>query len=189
MSNETNKLSPQQSLDLIASMINQAKGNVRNNSFYFLLWGWIIVAANLGVYTLLKIEYQNPYLIWLIVIPGWIVSIMWGYKKSKVEQTKSHLDNVNTVVWISYGVFAITIPFFGQFINYQINPVILLVGGLCTFISGFIIRFNPSLVGGAVIFCSGLTSFFVHQEIQLLIAAVAIALGYLIPGYMLKSQH
>ena len=189
MSNETNKLSPQQSLDLISSMINQAKGNVRDNSFYFLLWGWIIVVANLGVYTLLKIEYHSPYLIWLIVIPGWIISIFWGYKKSKVARIKSHLDKVNTVVWISYGVFAITIPFFGQFINYQINPMILLVGGLCTFISGIIIRFNPLLVGGVVIFCAGLVSFFVHQEIQFLIAAVAIALGYLIPGYMLKSQR
>lgn len=29
-------LSPQQSLELISEMINQAKGNVRENSFYYL---------------------------------------------------------------------------------------------------------------------------------------------------------
>ncbi|MFN8691848.1 MAG: hypothetical protein ACK5XL_17800, partial [Cyclobacteriaceae bacterium] len=65
MNTENDKLSPQQSLELIQSMINQAKGNVRDNSFYYLLWGWVLVATHLGSYALHIIEFDYPHIVWL----------------------------------------------------------------------------------------------------------------------------
>ncbi len=188
METKNDNLSAQQSLDLIASMINQAKGHVRNQSFYYLFWGWVIVTANLGAYLLFKIKYHSPYWIWLIVIPAWLISIAYGYKQSNQARSATHIDKINMALWISYGVFATTIPFLGQWINYQINPIILMVGGICTFTSGVVLRFNPLQIGGIIIFASGIISFFVNPELQLLVAATAIALGYLVPGYILKAQ-
>lgn len=189
MNNETEKLSPQQSLDLITSMINQAKGNVRNNSFYYLFWGWVLIIAHLGSFLLSKIDFGYPFVVWLIVIPAWIVSFMYGSRQTKKQsRATTHLEKINITLWISFGVLAIVIPFFGSFINYHINPIILLLGSMATLTSGVILKFKPLLLGGVTFFVFGLASFFFANEHQSLLSALAIALGYLVPGYLLKSQ-
>jgi hypothetical protein len=189
MKTETDKLNPQQSLDLIAEMINQAKGNVRDNSFYYLFWGWVLIAVHLGSFTLVQLDFAYPFAIWLIILPAWIVSFVYGSRQAKKEnRALSHLEKVNVLLWVSFGVLAVVIPFFGAFINYQINPVILLVGSMATLTSGAIIKYRPLMLGGLVIFFFGLGSFFFTHQQQSLISAVAIALGYLVPGYMLKFQ-
>jgi len=188
---DTNKenLTPQESLNLITMMINQAKGNVRDSSFYYLFWGWVIVLADLGVFTLLKLGYAHAYTVWLIVLPAWIITIIYSVRRSKSSSfVPTHLGRINTMLWVTYGIFACTLPFLGGFINYQINPVILMVGGMAATTSGSIIRFKPLMFGGLVLFLGGVVSFFIPRGYQELLAAFSIALGYLVPGYMLKSQ-
>ena len=189
MNTETEKLSPQQSLDLISEMISQAKGSVKHNSFYFLFWGWILLAANLGVFILIRINYPSPYMVWLITIPAWIITLVKGVRQAQHVRVSTHLDKINGVMWISYGVFALLMGFaFGRFINYQINAVLLLVGGLCVFVSGFIIRFKPVSIGGIVLFCAGGLCFFTDAAYLNLVAAAGVAFGYLVPGYLLKKS-
>jgi hypothetical protein len=189
MSNETEKLSPQQSLDLITQMINQAKGNVRDSSFYYLFWGWILISAHIGSFILNRMEFDYPYAVWLIVIPAWIVSFVYGSRQSKKHnRTITHLEKVNITLWVCFGILAVVIPFFGSFINYQINSIILLFGSLATVTSGVILKYRPSMVGGGVFFVGGILCFFLSGEAQSLLSAGTIALGYLVPGYMLKSQ-
>jgi uncharacterized membrane protein YfcA len=184
MSNETEKLSPQQSLDLIQAMINETKGNVRDNSFYYLFWGWVLIVAHVGSFTLSKIEFEYPFAVWLIVIPAWIISFVYGSRqRNKQKRTTTHLERVNITLWVSFGVLAVVIPFFGSFINYQINPMILLVGSMATLASGVILKFKPF-----IFFVFGLSCFFFSNEHQSLLSALAIALGYLVPGYLLKLQ-
>jgi hypothetical protein len=189
METKNNKLSPQQSLDLIQEMINQAKGNVRDNSFYYLFWGWILIAAHVGSFVLNRIDFDYPFAVWLIVIPAWVVSFLYGTRQTKKQnRTSTHLEKVNISLWVSFGIIAVVIPFFGSFINYQINPVILLVGSMATLTSGVIIKYRPLMIGGGILFIGGLLSFFLSKEMQSLASAAAIALGYLVPGYLLKSQ-
>ncbi|MEQ9412223.1 MAG: hypothetical protein RIF39_00260, partial [Cyclobacteriaceae bacterium] len=87
MTQETDNLSPDQSLDIIQSMISQAQGNIRKNSFYFILWGWVAVFANCGMYVMIKFTtIPNPQWIWLITIPAWIVSYIYGKRQGKKER-------------------------------------------------------------------------------------------------------
>lgn len=188
MEHETEKLSPQQSIDLITEMISQAKGNLRENSFYFLFWGWVMVIANLGVFALLQIQFPYAYWVWLIVVPAWIVSIVYSVRRAKSSRVATHLDQIAATLWISFGIIAITFPIFGKFINYQINPVILLAGSVATVTSGAILKYNPLRIGGVVMFVSGLISFLVGSHWQPLLAAFAITAGYILPGYQLKRQ-
>lgn len=69
MPHQPENLTAEQSLDIIAAMIREAKRNVRSNYFFFLFWGWVIAIANLGVFVLQKLEVEQPYLIWAITIP------------------------------------------------------------------------------------------------------------------------
>jgi polyferredoxin len=189
MNTKDDKLSPQQSLDLITDMINQAKGNIQENSFYYLLWGWAIILAHLGSFVLTKLRFEYPFVVWLIVVPTWIISIVYGARQAKKQERPiTHLEKIYLTLLISFGIMATVIPLFGSFINYQINPIVLLICSMTTFTSGVILKFKPLVIGGITFFTFGLVSFFLSNEHQSLLSAIAIALGYLVPGYLLKSQ-
>ncbi len=186
---ESNKnLTAQESLDIITGMINQAKGNVKNNSFYFLLWGWVVAIANLGMYVLIQVNYSKPYLIWLLVVPAWIISMYTGFKKGRETRNVTHLDRVNAALWISFGIVVFTLIAFGYKINYQLNPLILLITSIPTLISGVILKFKPLIIGGILFWIFAIINFTLPIAYQNLIGAVAIISGYLIPGYMLKRK-
>jgi hypothetical protein len=181
-------LTAQESLEIITAMINQAKGNAKDNSVYFLLWGWLVIVANLISYTLHAINYNMPFLAWLVVIPGWGITIYIGRKHSGKIQNRTHLDRVTTALWISFSIVTLSLIFFGYKINFQLNPLILLLVSIPTFVSGIILKFKPLIVGGILFWFFGLINFFVPLEYQNLIGALAMICGYLIPGYLLKGE-
>jgi hypothetical protein len=189
MTSDKENLTARESLDLISSMIAQTKGNVDKNSFYFLLWGWTILLANLGVYTLIVFaDVKNPFMVWAITIPAAIVSGIYGARQEKNAVVSTHLDVISKWLWIGFGISTFIVVFFGKMINYQINPVISTLAAVPTFVSGVLLKFKPLKFGGIAFWILGIASFLVHNENQFLISALAIALGYLVPGYMLRAR-
>ncbi len=182
------KLDPNESLAIIAKMIYQAKGNVRNNGIHFLLWGWVVTIANFGMYALIQMEYSRPYLIWLITIPAAFLSMYFGFKQGRKSRVTTHLDKIYMWLWISFGIAIFTLVAFGFKINYQFNAIILLFTSIPTFLSGITLRFKPLIIGGILFWVFGILSFNVDYETQLLVGGVAIICGYLIPGYMLSNK-
>jgi hypothetical protein len=190
MNPESENLSPQQSLDVITSMITQAQGNMEKNSFYFLLWGWTIFIANLGVYALMKFtDYPYPFLFWLVALPSSVISAVYGSRQEKNAQVITHLDSITKWIWIGFGITTFIIVFFGRQIGWQINPVVLTFTAVPTFVSGVILRFNPLKYGGIAFWIFGILTFLVRDENQFLLAAAGIASGYLVPGYILRSRR
>ncbi|MFZ6010902.1 MAG: hypothetical protein ACOYXT_11210 [Bacteroidota bacterium] len=188
MKTESENLSARQSLDIITSMITQAKGNVQRNSFYFLLWGWVVAVANLGMYALTLLQYDRPYIVWVITIPAWIISLYKGFRQSREERISTHFDKISMWLWISFGICVFTLVAFGYKINYQLNPAILLLCAIPTFISGVILRFTPLMLGGASFWIFSIIDFLTPMESQPLVGAIAIICGYLVPGYLLKNK-
>jgi hypothetical protein len=186
---EENPLTAQESLDIITSMIREAKGNMKRNGFYFLLWGWVIIVANLGMYTLQKIGYEHYYVVWAITVPAWIISLVRGYRQGRAERITTHLDTVSMWLWLTFGVTIFTLVAFGSKINYELNPVILTISAIPTFLSGVVIRFKPLVFGGVSFWVFGIICFLTPQETQPLIGAVAILCGYIVPGYLLKTKE
>ncbi len=183
----SSELSAKESLDIITSMILEAKGNVQRNHFYFLLWGWIVTIANAGMYLLTKIGYEHPYIVWTITIPAWIFTIIRSVNKGKVASTRTHFDAISGWLWMAYGITIFILVAFGSRINYQLNPVILVLSAIPTLVSGVILRFKPLIAGGVAFWIGGMICFLVARDTQPLIGAVTIICGYLVPGYMLKN--
>ncbi|HYI77954.1 MAG TPA: hypothetical protein VEW65_10065 [Chryseolinea sp.] len=181
-------LTAAESLDIIAKMIQEAKGNVKRNSIYLLLWGFVTVAANLGMFIFIQIDYPRPYLIWLITIPAWIATLFIAFKQGKSKQTTSHLDTINASLWFSYGVTILAIVGFGFKINYQINPIVLVMSAVPAFVSGVIIKFRPLMLGGIFYLIFGVVCFLVDGPWQYLVGAIAVTAGFLIPGFMLQNK-
>ena len=185
---KTDQLSPHDSLALIASMIDQAKGTIQRNSFYFLLWGWVVAIANIGMFIWSKSGFPHPYMIWLITLPAWVITLIRAFRNRRKRPTKSHFDRISAALWMSFGIIIFTIVAFGFRINFQLNPVILLISTLPTLVSGVILKFRPLVVGGVSFWIFGVICFLIPFEYQPLIGAAAIISGYLIPGYLLKAR-
>lgn len=181
-------LTARQSLDIIAAMIQEAKGNVQRNNFFFLFWGWVVVLANLGMYALTMLDYQHPYGVWIITVPAWIYTLYKIFTTNKKERSISHFDRISARLWISYSITLFLLVFFGFKINFQLNPVILAISAIPTIVSGTVLNFKPLMIGGLAFWVSAVICFLVPMESQPLIGAVAIACGYLIPGYMLRNR-
>lgn len=181
-------LTTQQSLAIITEMINLTKGNIRNNSVYFLLWGSVIALANLGMFALLMAHYPRPYVVWIIVIPAWLITLYLGYRQSKRQRMATHLDRINMWMWLCFGVVIFTLVAFGKAVNYQLNPIILVISALPTLLSGVIIKFRPLVVGGVCFWICGALSFVLGSPWQPLLGALAVTVGYIIPGILLRIK-
>jgi hypothetical protein len=190
MENRKESLNPQQSLDLITAMIQEAKGSLQKSSFHFLLWGWTIIVANLGVYVLLKYtDVKNPYLMFAITIPMAFVSAFYSIRQGKTKAVSTHLGEIHKWLWIGFGINCFLFSFLGKYIGWMVNPVIIILAAVPTFITGVILKFKPLMFGGIVFWVLGVALFFVSRENQFLLASLAIALGYLVPGYMLRKSE
>lgn len=187
---EEQTLSGQESLDIIHKMIAQAKGNFRDSSFYFLLWGWIVMAGSLGHYILLKFaSLKHPELAWSVVIVGIAWSFIRGIKDRAKSSVKTYTGNIYGIVWVTFLLNYFILIFFLPEINYYITPLVLLMAASSTFVSGSLMKFRPLQYGALCIWTGGIIAFMVSLPHQLLATAVAILLGYLIPGYMLKNNE
>lgn len=189
MKTDQENLTAKQSLDIITQMIQQAQGNAQKNSSQFLLWGWTVLLANLGMFALIQLHYPMPYLIWTITIPVCGISIYMGYKERKEQHTSTHLDGIVSWLWSGFGLCVFTVVFFSFKINFQTNPMVLIISTIPTLISGVILRFRPLLVGGFLFWAFGVVGFLTPFEYQNLVGAIAILCGYIIPGYMLKRKR
>ena len=73
-------------------------------------------------------------------------------------------------------------------INYNINPLIMMFAAMATFLSGIVLKFKPLKIGGILFWILAIVAFLSSYENQMLIAAISLVTGYLIPGYMLKNR-
>lgn len=184
------KLSPSESLDIISRAINQTKDNIKDQSFYYILWGWLISIASLCNYLLVVYtDFRQAYLPWLIAVPiGWIVSIVYSVKKERTKHYETYFDIFLKYLWVVLGISFIVVVFMS--LRLHINPTtfVLLLAGIGTLVSGLTLKFNPLSIGGIVLFGFAISSLFVDNSYTLLITTIAVVIGYLIPAYLLKNS-
>jgi hypothetical protein len=196
MENHEKEFTPEESLQLISQIIAKTRRNIKISSFYFILWGWITVFSSLTCFFLIKYmvsthqcRYINigAWMAWIVpAFIGLIISVGHAKKMDRSVKVKSQIGSIIKVLWYSNAV-VITI---GCFISYKLNfypaPLVLIIIGLSTFMTGYIIKFKPIIYGGTIFWLAGILSVFIQSDYQLLLTAVSIVAGYLVPGYMLK---
>jgi len=68
------------------------------------------------------------------------------------------------------------------------TPLILMLAGIATFISGGISKFNPFIFGGIMLEIGALlTAFVIAPEYHGLVFSASLFLGYLVPGIILRE--
>jgi len=181
------------SLKVIYETIENAKNNIRDNGFFYLLWGWLVLIASLLHYFLFNFtKFSYFYIGWPVLMTiGMIASIVYGIRLGKTSKVTTYLDTMLIYLWWSFTatvLLLLAITFTG-FISFEVmNPLIVILFSMCTFVSGGIMRFRPLIIGGLAGWILGGAEFFIDRDSQLLLTSLAIIVAYLIPGYLLKNR-
>jgi hypothetical protein len=189
MEPEEKVMTGEESLKIITEMINRTKVNIRQGSFHLLFWGWLIFACSLSEHLLFRFtDFANPWYVWLLVVPGSFVSFIYGYIKGRKSQFHTYADMIYMWTWIGFFIAAIVLFIIISDRMDSIAPFILTLAAIPTFISGFIIKFRPLIIGGISFWLFALIAYFAGPSIGPLAVPAAMLSGYLIPGYMLKKK-
>lgn len=188
---EEEKFSAEESLQLIQSMIDKTKNTVADDSFYFLLWGWLVFAACF-IQFVLKVIVKSPYhyTAWLLMFVGIIFSIIHGRNENKNRKVKTYVEELLNYLWISiffsYILFGFIFARYGWENCYAFYMGLYAIG---SFVTGRTLKFSPLVWGGIGSWFLAIASTFASYDTNILLSAAAILVSYIIPGYLLKNKY
>jgi hypothetical protein len=184
------QLTQKESLEIIHAMVQQSRQRVGENGVFYLLWGYAALIAALAHYLLLQAGIQNPWMSWVLMPVAGVLSGIIGYRKSQQATVLTHVDTAMVYLWGAFLIVLITVLSFSGQIGFTGSyPVVILLYGLGTFVSGGILRFKPLIFGGIICWICGIAAMFSAFDVQLLLMAGAILCGYIVPGHLLYAQR
>lgn len=186
---EDKKLTQEESLRIIHEMIAAAKNDVKADAFIFLLWGWLVFVASLAQFILVKMDIEWNSAPWLLMPVGGVITVIYTIRQGKRDKTKTNVTESLKYTWIAFTVALLIIIFFNRMHFLQVLPCIMVLYGMGLFLSGGALKFKPLIFGGIFCWICAIAGFEVQNLYQLLILAVAVLGGYIIPGYLLKMNN
>jgi len=190
MENGELKMTEKESLELIASMINKAKSRVGETGKLYLLWGWLIfICCTVQFVGLQFFHFEKTYYVWFLTWVLLIYQVFFLSKERKKSKVKTYTGEIYSFVWVVFFICMMLVFFIGSYLKkYEmINPVLLVLYGMPTFLSGIILKFKPLIIGGIVCWALSIISVFISGEYQLLLFATAVVAAWIIPGYSLNQ--
>lgn len=189
---ETKNFNPGDSIKTIEEALKQAKAEKTGASFYYLLWGSILLIH----YLLLYAATQYPpgdlleTIVWIVFPIGGLLSYLKSRKDTKSEKMLSHYEKIYLFAFggfaLAYGTIFIASAFTQPHLQIALYPLLL---GFTVFVTGGITKHKASMIGGVLgIICAGI-SLNVSLEIQYLLAALSSLVSCIIPGYLMKNSN
>ncbi|MGI8893676.1 MAG: hypothetical protein ACR2GN_09490 [Bacteroidia bacterium] len=191
MNTNPQQFPPEDSFRVINEMINAARKNFTRISFFFLLWGWLLLAAGIAEFFLFhSFNYEYAWMVWPAMgIIGGIISGIHSKKQEKNAGSVSFMDKLFSYLWIGF-FFTLILIIVGTVSQNQLpHSLIMILTGMPTFVTGRILKFKPLIIGGVVFWIIGILSLYLYPQYISITFSIAILLGYIIPGYMLMKQE
>jgi len=194
---EESKISEQESLAIIRGMIQVAKEDHYENGDGWLIWGWLLFVASILSVTFSYAD-LNKYIgyVWTgILVVGLVIYIFGHVLNKKRQKVKTYvqvlLDRLGTGFFISlFTLIAASFLFQRTGSNDQTFAFgyYYILYAFWMFIHGSAIHFRPLIIGAIVNWAAGMAIFIIPEfRYDMMISALAILIGYLIPGYLLRS--
>lgn len=188
---EEKPLSEKESLELITGMISKARNHYHESGTSALLWGF----ANMICFVLAYFKVEdfgfgipfNPF--WLLGITA-LFQIYFSKKEKVSKATVTYMDEAHRYVWIAFGITISILTIAGGFadIGYIVLPMLLLIFGIPTFISGAIKKFNPLVIGGIICWILSVVCMFYRGSGVYLLVALGACCAWVIPGLILRKE-
>ncbi|HTQ27440.1 MAG TPA: hypothetical protein VMI35_04895 [Puia sp.] len=183
--------SPEQSLELIRTMIDKTKNSVADNSFYFLLWGWLVFAACIMQFVL-KVIVQTPYhpVAWYLMFVGIVFSILHAVRRRNDRSVRTYVEEMLNYLWISIFFSYVLFGFIFARMGWQnCYAFYMLMYALGCFVTGRLLKFPPLVWGAIGSWALAVVSTFTDFDVNILLCAAAIMISYIIPGYLLRNKY
>ncbi|MBC7862711.1 MAG: hypothetical protein IAF38_07025 [Bacteroidia bacterium] len=186
---EEKEISVEESLNIMQSMVRRAQNNVSDNGFMFIFWGWLVFITGGIFYALMKSGWEYAPVIWGVTMPlGGVFSAIYGYSQKKKEKVKTYIDDYLGYLWGAFGISLFITIFMGSKLQGNGYPVIIMLYGIATFISGGLLKFRPLIIGGFLSFPISAACFFVPMQEQVIPLCVSLLVSYIIPGHLLQAK-
>ena len=182
-------LNEKESLELISQMIQNTQQKLKaGNGLAFLIFGYTTAAISVLVYLFLKETHNSWYnLMWLgIPIIGYV--LLYFFSKKEVKLRKTYVDRIIGNVWTIIGLAVFFISVSAGFVRIPILPILILLLGIGTTLTGTIIRYKPVIICGALGMVSCVLPFLINGYDQNLIYGFCIFVMMVIPGHILNYQ-
>ena len=173
-------------------MINQAKSNITDSGISWLLWGIMLFLTSISTYIFIDIGSDNIFLGWNIFGIVTIVLLSYEMLMHKKKAVRTYVDDLLRLVDIGFIICLFIIIFS---INAAVGPnagfgFLLMIFAFLMLIKGGVIK-SKALMTGAVVNWAGAIAIFINKEFRydMLIMAAAVLIGYIIPGFILRSQY
>ena len=188
---ESENFSPKDSLQLIDSMINQAKNRFSENGFLYLLWGWLVLFCALGQFILEQLQlFKHPEMIWMSTWLALIFQIFYLRREKKKEVVKTYSEHIVNYVWVSFGICMFLLAIIlGRSEGWaNAYSLFLMLYGIPIFLSGVVMQFKSLKVGGISCWVLAVIAAFTPREFGLLFLAAAMVVAWIVPGYQLRKK-
>jgi len=196
---ETN-FNHEQSLTLISEMINRARNNVKVKGAYSLIyWGYVVAALAIVhaiLFNLLSAPMQSAF-VWLAMIPAAAVGIYIERRIERETLVKTHIDKISNMVWAGFLICVVVFSIIIHAVNIKLDleqvfmlniPVIMILLGMGQFITACAYRAKMWNLLAAFSWLAAIACAFVRLDVQFIIFAACMIVGFAIPGHILSRQ-
>jgi hypothetical protein len=209
---EKDKMSEQESLQLISQMINKAKNSYHDSGTGPILWGSVITFCSLVTFLRIKFDFDLPFDIWLLTLIAIIPQVFIVNKEKKKNKARAYDETMMDYVWICFGISIFLLIFINANILYKLNPVFqtyidvkgvkpdfnyssfsasffLMLYGIPTIVTGGCRNFRPMVYGGILCWGCCIVSVYTKADIDMLLTAIAAMGAWLVPGIILNNRY
>jgi hypothetical protein len=191
-------LSEAESLRLIREMIEVARVDHRQTGFGWLFWGSLLFIASFSSAILWFMKLHGYYSwIWNGMLGvGIVVQLFSKYVRKPDESVKTYIHQFLQKLSAGFFISLFSMIAAGAIMKstYAFGYYYILYG-FWMFVHGSALQFRPLLVGAAINWIAAIAIFLVHANNDesfgwiMVISSIAVASGYLIPGYMLRRVY
>ncbi|MEL6673619.1 MAG: hypothetical protein AAFR61_15550 [Bacteroidota bacterium] len=186
---DSSNFSPQESLALISQVIEDAKNRFAEDGKLYILWGGLIAVIAFTQFGLLVYEqYEINYYPYFVIPFAGIFS--WLYYRKKAPKGNNKISQAIGLMWMVISGNAMIIGFFlPGVLGDKLVPIILILVGMGTLISGIMIRSQVVMVAGFLQNVTGFVCFQFDWLYHPLILGISSLFFTLIPGLILMNRY
>jgi hypothetical protein len=193
---EDKHISEQESLLLIRQMIDTAKKEQKDDGKGWIIWGWMLLLASLLTVLNLYNRWFDTFFFWNIFGALAIVLMLWELisrnvlkKRERVRTyTKDLFNKLDAGFFISLMFIIVSMNVGGVSPMYGF-PLLVNLYSFWILIYGSALNFKPSIIGAYISWAIGIGSLFVDSfQTVMLMHAVAVLCGYIIPGHIAYNE-
>lgn len=185
---EEKNLTEKESLELISQMITSSRRKLEDgNGIPFLIWGYTTFFVSLVVYFFINAtgDYHYHFLWFLIPVIGSIG--MFISKRNKAKHSGHAMNFIERVIgniWMVIGIAAFLISIGAFLVRFPVLPLMLLLMGIGTTLTGLTIKFKPVIISGFIGMASCVLPFIIDGNEQILVFGVIYLIMMVVPGHI-----